>query len=64
VDAHHQVVACDEMAAALALDEPARAGDVLFGARALGYVEALFRASLQDAWNAGRSSLRRPETMT
>lgn len=57
VDAMHEVVALEEMAAGLVADEPDLAGDVVFGAKAVMTVEALFAQSLLGAWAAGRSSL-------
>jgi hypothetical protein len=59
-DAVHELVACRDMAAGLVRQEPALAGDVLFGARAIMRVEERFATSLVEAWSAGRSSLRRP----
>ena len=59
-DAVHEVVACRDMAAGLVRQEPALAGDVLFGARAIMRVEERFARWLVDSWSAGRSSLRRP----
>jgi hypothetical protein len=56
-DAVHQVVASRDLAAGFVELEPARAGDVLFGARALLAVEERFARALLDAWAAGRSSL-------
>ena len=57
-DAHHEVVAGRDLAQGLADDEPALAGDLLFGARALMAVEGRFTAMLLDAWDRGESSLR------
>jgi hypothetical protein len=59
-DAHHQSVAADELAAGLVLQQPALAGDVLFGAQALMAVEERFTRHLLDAWARGESSLRTP----
>ncbi len=56
-DAVHQVVASRDLAAGFVADEPDRAGDVAFGARAVMAVEERFARSLHDAWAAGRSSL-------
>jgi hypothetical protein len=56
-DAVHQVVASRDLAGGFVADEPDRAADVAFGARALMAVEARFARSLLDAWAAGRSSL-------
>jgi len=57
-DAHHQVVALDQMVAGLLADDPLLAGDVAFGAASLTEVELRFSARLLDSWAAGRSSLR------
>ena len=59
-DAVHERVAIDEMAGPLVDDEPALAGDVLFGARAVLAVEGRFAEHLLDSWAEGRSSLRVP----
>lgn len=60
-DEVHQVVAARDLAAGFARQEAARAGDVLFGARAIMRVEERFATWLVDAWSSGRrSSLRRP----
>jgi hypothetical protein len=56
-DARHEVVALHDLAGALALDEPALAADIVFGARALQRVEQTFASHLLDAWSKGRSSL-------
>ncbi len=60
VDGHHEVVACKGLAGGLAAAEPALAGDIVFGARALMLVEDRFSRHLLDAWSAGRSSLLSP----
>ncbi|MCB1016971.1 MAG: iron-containing redox enzyme family protein [Acidimicrobiales bacterium] len=59
-DAHHQHVAARDLAQALADDEPACAGDILFGARALTAVERRFSSGVLAAWAEGRTSLRAP----
>jgi hypothetical protein len=56
-DAHHQIVAATDLAGGLAEAQPALAGDILFGARALMAVEQRFAFRLLDSWAAGRSSL-------
>jgi hypothetical protein len=56
-DARHSVVALDRMAAGLAAREPALAGDIVFGARAIMDVEARFTDHLLGSWAASRSSL-------
>jgi hypothetical protein len=59
-DAVHEIVACRDLAGGFARQEPERAGDVLFGARAIMRVEERFATALVDAFREGRSSLRRP----
>jgi hypothetical protein len=56
-DAVHQVVASRDLAAGFVADEPDRAVDVAFGARAVMAVEERFARALLEAWAAGRSSL-------
>jgi Iron-containing redox enzyme len=59
-DAVHEAVAAVDLAGGLARLEPAVAADILWGARALLLVEGRWARHLMDAWEAGRSSLRRP----
>jgi hypothetical protein len=59
-DATHEVIAATRLAGGFAHAEPSRAGDVLFGARALMAVEERFARHLLDAWHQGRSSLATP----
>jgi hypothetical protein len=59
-DAVHESIAAWDLADALARDEPVLAQDIVFGARALLAVEALWGGHLLGAWHEGRSSLRRP----
>jgi heme oxygenase-like protein len=59
-DAVHENVAAVDLAGGLARQEPAVAGDVLWGARALVDVEARWARHLLDAWAQGRSSLLTP----
>jgi Iron-containing redox enzyme len=56
-DADHEVVALNELAAGLALEEPELAGDIVFGARAVMEVERRFAESLLSSWRNGHSSL-------
>lgn len=56
-DAVHSMLAVYDLAARLAADEPALADDVLFGARALDFVEGTASGRLLAAWEAGISSL-------
>jgi hypothetical protein len=57
-DARHEVIALNDLAVSLARQEPAVAGDILFGAGALMNVENRFANHLLSAWQTGRSSLR------
>lgn len=59
-DASHQFIAAHELAAGLVRQEPHLAADVLFGAKALGRLEARFTEHVFRCWEAGRTSLRRP----
>jgi hypothetical protein len=59
-DAVHENVAAVDLAGGLARQDPALAGDVLWGARALIDVEARWARHLLDAWQEGRTSLLRP----
>ena len=59
-DAVHENIAAWDLAGGLARAEPDVAADVLFGARALLAVEALWARHLMEAWEAGESSLRSP----
>ncbi len=58
-DTVHQHVALDDMVAGLVDQEPALAGQVLFGARALAEIEGRFAAHLLGRWDVGASSLLR-----
>ena len=59
-DAIHEQVAQTELVAGMLEVEPASAGGILFGARALAAVEGRFARHLLDAWRAGTTSLRGP----
>jgi hypothetical protein len=56
-DAVHENLAAVDLAGGLARLEPALAGDILWGARALVEVERRWAQHLLDAWEARRSSL-------
>lgn len=62
-DAVHEAVAAVDLAGGLIRQDPALAGDVLWGARCLTWVEAAWTRHLLDAWDARRSSLRAPLTV-
>lgn len=59
-DQVHERVAQDEMVAGLLESEPATAGTLLFGARALSEVERRFSRHLLTSWSQHRTSLRTP----
>ena len=48
----------NDVAGALALEEPELGPQILFGARALLVVEARFAEHLLDRWRSGETSLR------
>ncbi|CAA9269332.1 MAG: FIG00660544: hypothetical protein [uncultured Acidimicrobiales bacterium] len=56
-DAVHEKIAEHDLAVGFANTEPRRAGDILFGARAIMAVEERFARHLVDAWNRGETSL-------
>jgi len=57
-DALHDAIAVNDVAGALARDEPELGGQILFGARALLAVEARFAAHVLGAWSGDKTSLR------
>jgi hypothetical protein len=57
-DAVHENIAAYDLAGGLARAEPALAPDILFGARALLFLETLFAEHLLGCWRRGESSLR------
>jgi len=59
-DAVHEAVAAVDLAGGLVRQDPALAGDVLWGARCLARVEADWAAGVLAAWERGASSLRVP----
>ncbi len=59
-DAVHENIAAYDMAGGLARAEPELAADVLFGARAMLFLEDRFAQHLLDAWARGESALRQP----
>jgi len=59
-DAVHENIAAYDLAGGLARQEPQLAGDILFGARALLFLEDRFARHLVAAWEAGETSLLRP----
>ncbi len=57
-DAVHEQIAAHDMCGTLALDQPALAADIVFGAAAGLLLDELFAEHVLSAWDAGRSSLR------
>jgi hypothetical protein len=57
-DAVHENIAAYDLAGGLARQEPELAGDIVFGARALLYLEDRLGRHLLGAWREGESSLR------
>ena len=57
-DAVHENIAAYDLAGGLARAEPELAGDIVFGARALLYLEERFARDLLGSWQRGESSLR------
>jgi hypothetical protein len=56
-DSVHEQIAAHDLAGGLARDEPSLTADILFGARALLYLEGLWAHHLLAHWRAGTSSL-------
>jgi hypothetical protein len=59
-DAVHENIAAYDLAGGLARQEPELAADILFGARALLYLEDRLARHILEAWEEGRTSLRQP----
>lgn len=59
-DAVHEQIASHQLAAGLARSEPARSGDILFGARCAALADQLFSQHVLRRWAGGRSSLITP----
>jgi hypothetical protein len=59
-DAVHENIAAYDLAGGLARQEPELAADIIFGARALLYLEDRLARHLLEAWEDGRTSLRQP----
>jgi hypothetical protein len=56
----HENIAAYDLAGGLARQEPELAADIVFGARALLYLEDRFARALLEAWKGGGTSLRAP----
>jgi hypothetical protein len=61
-DSVHENIAVYDMAQALAVSEPALAGDILFGVRALLALEARWAKHLLESWEQRGTSLLEPLT--
>ncbi len=59
-DAVHENIAAYDLAGGLARQEPELSGDILFGARALLFLEDRLARRLLAAWEEGKTSLRQP----
>ena len=59
-DAVHENIAAVDLAGGLARQEPALAGQILWGARCLAALDARWGAHVMEAWDEGHSSLRLP----
>jgi hypothetical protein len=59
-DAVHETLAAHDLAGALALDDPALAPDILFGARAMLLVDTVAVRRIMASFERGESSLRQP----
>ena len=59
-DAVHEQIAGRDLAGALAEQDPVTRDDVLWGAAAYLAVDGLAGAAMLEAWQHGRSALRRP----
>lgn len=57
-DSVHEAIAAHDLAGALARQEPEVAGDIIFGAEALAFVESYFAQTLLSAWEDGSTSFR------
>jgi hypothetical protein len=56
-DAAHEAIAAVDLAGGLARQAPELGADILWGARALAFVEGRWAAGVLEAWSGGRSSL-------
>ena len=62
-DAVHEQIASVDMCGSLVAEEPALAADVLFGAACSLAMDGLAARHFLDAWEAGRSALRRQRAL-
>ena len=56
-DSVHEVIAANDLAGALAIDEPELGSDILFGAHALARADARFGEHVLSRWRRGETSL-------
>jgi hypothetical protein len=59
-DAVHEAIAAHDLAGALAVDDPAVAPDIVFGARAMLLLDSAVARRLMGCWERGESSLLTP----
>jgi hypothetical protein len=62
-DAVHEQIAAVDMCGSLVAETPALGGDVLFGAASAPAVDGVAARVLLEAWEAGRSALRRTRSV-
>lgn len=60
-DSIHEVIAANDLAGSLATESQSMADDILFGARALDFVDTAFARYLLDRWDKGETSLLDPQ---
>jgi hypothetical protein len=59
-DAVHEAIAAHDLAGALAVDDPAVAPDIIFGARAMVLLDIAMARHVMGCWERGESSLLEP----
>ena len=59
-DAVHEAIAAHDLAGALAVDDPAVAPDIIFGARAMVLLDVAMARHVMGCWERGASSLLEP----
>jgi hypothetical protein len=60
-DAVHEAIAAHDLAGALAVDDPAVAPDIIFGARAMLLLDVAVARHIMGCWERGESSLLAPQ---
>ena len=63
-DAVHEAIAAHDLAGALAVDDPAVAPDIVFGARAMLLLDLAMARRVMACWERGESSLLQPSAQT